>query len=434
MLGRLSPLLLLAACGQAEPPTPTYGPVLATRLEATAPASLPDLPASEAREMADLLEMLDIPGRIGRQAERTLGSLPEPVVASAALLLLEDLQAPVEARRNGSLWLATHGGPAVLPRLTLRLKYETDPQAVLAVAEGLLRRGSGAGLDAVSDILGETDRYSIEIRSRASNLLALLPGGTAKGTDAAGQFAEDWQLLQRHRAAWHACRTLAPPAPSSGPTLDAAAVWQMIGRLDSQPLRPVDDARFVLSRLPLSVLGPLLDACFDESAYVREHALQTIAWCGPAAGLWQARDESGRPVGAADPVLRLTPLLRDRRLAPRAAEALGALHRSDAWDLLANALAVATDPELVVGLADALLRCGPAQGEPVPPFPDPPIPLPPEAAFSLALLRGELDADPDALPKGEQERRRRWNEERLATAQRSQDGLAEAFRQARNGR
>ncbi|TAH38671.1 MAG: hypothetical protein EYC70_04695 [Planctomycetota bacterium] len=419
------PLLLLAGAGCDRPhdpgpappadlPADWLQPVVQQHLEAAARHGLAEATPAQLAEIAPWLEALGAGGRVAVAARRELEQRDPATLAAAALGLLEARETGAAARRAAAAWLEAHPLEAATPRLSLRLKYEKDGVAAVAVARALLRLRSGAGLEALAQVLAAEAGSDDAARAAAAAALHLLPPHPdwRPGAD----FQADWQHLQRVLAVWNRERRLAS-APSdqpdpgddvSAPAL-AAEVWRMIARLDSQPLRPVDDARFVLTRMRCGVLPLLCAAARDQSLYVREHALETIAWIGAPAGRYALRtgfDLNGF-FGQA---------LAEPRTRMQALEALGACGLQELAPLAAPWLR-STSTEEVTAAADALLRC--AGVDAIAALDEAlarPERLSDEAHYALSLLRAELQGTPAAarptLAATEKERRDRWREQR----------------------
>lgn len=419
---RLLLLLLLAGC-QREPvaelpfaslPPPRYEPVIDAELERRASGGLPAVSEEEILNTADLLDLWQSGGRGAERAARSLEEQDAAQLSAALLGLLERLDTETPLRRAAYAWLRERSVRAALPRLTLRLKYEKDWVANVDLALALFRHGSGAGAEALIAILREETRPEemfVEARARAAAALALLP--PAAGWTP-GEFAQDWQRLLDCEAEW--LRERRPWRSEAAADADLEAeVWRILAWLRSQPLRPVDDARFILVRLPAEdAYGTLLAAARDADFYARDHALETLSWIGAPAGAWARR--SGADLAAA-----LSPLRGDAALRPRVLEALGASALPEAAPLLLDGLRGTAEESTAA--ADGLLRCADAAI-----LPQLRALLPgggpwtPEAAFSLGLLCREL-GDPELFPlpappdPSEAERRRRWAAERPAPAE-----------------
>lgn len=417
---------LLTACGEpAEeqawaPVYPAFEarPVLQDKLAAVADLRLPRVGADQLREIRDLIEASQAGGRLAHSANGQLEQLDPHERTDAMLQIVEDLKAEVGERRAAYMWLRDHGTPGLVPRMTLRLKYEQDLWSAVCVADTLLRHGNGAGLDALAAVLEREPRDAAEesARSYAATLLpALAP---REGWEPGADFASDWQRLSEVRQLWTERRLLAEDEeqPADFPPEIDAEIAVMCTRLLSMPLRPVDDARFVLVRQRGAVVPWLCELSLDDNRYLREHALQTLSWMGPPVRPWTvARDF--------DYVGTISARLGEGSLRARALVALGAGRSADATEDLAYWLVHGTR-EQSAAAADGLLRC--ADDTVLSRLeswlsPDGLTRLSPEAAFSLYLLWQTLAPDQaaetpaeilDALPAGEQERRRRWAAER----------------------
>ena len=244
-----------------------------------------------------------------------------------------------------------------------------------------------------------------QARSMAALALRELPAhnGWEPGVD----FAHDWERLVELDSTWNATRILSSEQAEPEWTPDAVAeTWRMVSRLRSQPLRPVDDARFVLVRAPASLAFPVLLAATDEQdPYVRDHVLETISWIGAPCGRWAKHAQ-------VDAVSRLSPLLGERSSRPRALEALGALGLPEAASHLLPWLQ--GNAEESTAAADALLRCAGLANLPTLRQASARTA---EATFSLGLLLRALDPtypEPDGarLDPAERARRAQWAAQR----------------------
>jgi len=416
-------LLCLTACGRSVAPTPNvadsypppeWQPVLTQRLAEFQDEGLPPLDEADTLDIQDLLLLSQENGRNGSRARQGLADLAPELVTAACLTLVETHNMDLETRLAAYAWMRGHAPIAVLPRLSLRLKYEKDWPANVDIARTLLHYGSGAGLDALIAILqAESGGERIELaRFLAMEALAELP--TADSTKRDG-FEANWQHLLALQSQWARWRRLpAADNVANSPTDLAprplrAEMWRMAARLRSQPLRPVDDARFVFVRLPRSAFPLLLETTRDQDRYVREHALQTLEWIGHPVGRWAQEH----------PELVLPPLLAlrgDPLLRPRLFGALGAMGLPE---LAPEILPWLRDGNLEesTAAADALLRCADqsslralqaAQASLQEQFS-------PEARYSLELLLAQLEEQdieqltvPPELDPSEAERRRQW--------------------------
>jgi HEAT repeat protein len=405
--------LAAAACAPAAPeratpvlPRPTLAAVLDRELARTAANALSDSSSERLADFADLLDLALAGGRYAERAAEVLRDEDAAALTAGLLTLLEGRDCAPEVRHVAYFWLRERGVRAGLPRLTLRLKYEKDWVANVDLALALLRHGSGAGLEALAAILREETRQEPmfrEARARASAALAALPptDGWTPGMD----FTADWQRLVTVQAAWlRDRRMIGGPRPADAAL--EAEVWRVLALLRSQPLRPVDDARFMLQRLPAEDAFPaLLAAAADADLYVRDHALETISWIGAPVSAWSQR-------AGLDVVGLLAPLIGEASTRPRALEALGALGLPAAAPHLlpwlygsaeeqtaaADGLMRSAGMQARAGLNAALADGGPWTAE---------------AEYSLHLLRQRLDPSVPApvserLDAAERMRRDQW--------------------------
>ncbi len=407
-----------AACGRSGNPQgarvqlPELRDVVATHLLEDTGRGIVELPASRRSTLDQLLEASAAGGEIGKRTSRDLHEAAPEELAAAFLPLVEDRKTEVGLRRLAYAWLREAGPPAVVPRLILRLKYEKDWPSNVTVALALLQRGNGAGLEALQNILASEKDDPVVQQARSAAAQALLSLPPREGWTPGADFKADWNRLLEVETLWLRERRLSPEGPE--PVLDRdtqAEVWRFLAHFDSQPLRPVDDARYVLSRMGGRVVPELIAALADKSAYVREHALQTLTWMGPAAGAWARR--TGFDVLGPLTLASNAPLTRGRAL-----EAMGALGLSDAANVILPWLSHGNREE-VTAAADGLLRCGGKDClKQVRKTLSKPENLSDEARYSLSLLLSILNPKappaqaPATLSVSEKERRDRWARER----------------------
>jgi len=405
--------LAAAACSRAAPetatpalPVPALAAVLDRELARTAASALPEAGSERLADLADLLDLALAGGRYAERAAEVLREEDAAWLTAGLLALLEGRDFTPEVRSVAYFWLRERGVRGGLPRLTLRLKYEKDWVANVDLALALLRHGSGAGLEALATILREQTRQEPmfrEARARAAAALAALPA--ANGWVPGADFSADWNRLLAVQDEWlRERRAIGGPHPADSAL--EAEVWRAIALLRSQPLRPVDDARFLLQRLPVEDAFPaLLAAAADADLYVRDHALETISWIGAPAGAWSER-------AGVDALGILAPLLGETSTRPRTLEALGALGLPAAVPHLLPWLRGSAEEQTAA--ADALLRCAGAQERAAL---DETLarggPWTAEAEYSLHLLRHRLDpaaAAPasERLDVAERMRRDQW--------------------------
>jgi hypothetical protein len=396
--------LLLAGCGGDHPgeaPLPCRTPVLDQALSRTRESCLPSIPALVLADWEEILEASALPGRIGKKAHQQLNSLEASRRESILLALVERKDLPTEIKRSAYSRLARDGGPAILPRLLLRLRYEKDAISSVAIARGLLRHGNGAGFEAIRNIVRNPFGIYMDAQDANEALLAELPPLPAEGPG-----ATSWSRFLGLETAWENRLPLPTfPAPAIEGPLEAE-VWAMASRLQSQPLRPVDEARFVLSRMGGEVIPILISLAEDEDHYLREHALQTLAWLGRGGGSWSRAHEFHLAE-------KLAVSLLDPSIRARALEALGATSPPGAEAAILPWLAGGNREERTAA-ADAILRCGsPAGIESARRALKVPGGFGPEGLYSLGLFlealgEGPPPVPPEGLASEEQSRRDGW--------------------------
>ena len=417
----------LLACnpGPEPDPGPSYPDfetraVLATWVLETEDDALPILARDRIDELRDLLDAIGAGGRLAHSAKGQLEGWDPKERTSGLLSIVEELKVELGHKRTAYVWLRDTGTPGLLPRMTLRLKYEKDLWSAVCLAHTLLLHGNGAGLDAIAAVLEREPRDASEetARSYAATVIPLLPA--SEGWEPGADFAADWEQLTQARVIWARDRLLSEdeeqPAEFSPEVL--AEMVRMSRRLTSQPLRPVDDARFVLTRQRGAVVPLLEQLSMDENRYLSEHALQTLSWMGVPVHSWCVAQDF-------DYVGSLRSRLSKASLRARALEALGAGRFSAAQDDLGYWLLAGTREESAAA-ADALLRCADAAYQPrlreLMADSERFARLPAEARFSLYTLQFALQPELEseyppglfeALPEGERERRTRWANERL---------------------
>lgn len=267
-----------AAAGQVPPlPAPALQPFV-ERLKALAATLSPPDPAEqrELRDLGDLaLQRSEADARTAARAERTLLDHP------AAWWVLEPALADEQvAVRRRAAWLCGRSAHGVLQLpLLLRLKYELDPETVLWAADALQRLGNDSGLAWIDAAI------AVDATAEQAGALAVaicrergLPLGDAP------TWAELRAHLQAQHDAWRRNGTPGRPGvPPVDPVQREARLAAHLATTEGTLLRPVDDARFVLTRA--GVLGvPLLRRALGASEpYLRTMALQVLADLGPAA-------------------------------------------------------------------------------------------------------------------------------------------------------
>lgn len=280
--------------------------------------------------VAELVRVLRDPGAEGELragVAEVLGALATPHALDALVTAIEKAEEPW-LRAQCGFWLGQTGRDVVLPRLALRLKYEKDYATAFWMADALARFGHLAGVEAMLTVWRGTEDETLRAQSAAR--LGELAGARA--------CADAGELLAR----WQAGELPPPPEPFAPSAELQAEAWRWIASLGAWNLRNVDDARFVLVRLEEWVVPLLVEALGDSDVYVRLHVLQVLERRGPRAR------------GAREGV---TGMLDEARLAPAAAQTLGALGDAAAAPALERAL-TSPDPELAVAAAAALGRLG----------------------------------------------------------------------------
>ncbi len=356
----------LASCVGETPPAPNappaLGPVARTRsaaLSAAAPAPLAPAAAAEGAEATRaMLETRVHGGQFRDLVFEDLAGLGEAAIVplaahaldprlaadlrAAAVELLGALRTPAAAERllglakdSPEAWLRAHaawrlaacGSDHVVPGLVLRLKYERDPDAFLWVASTLGRLGCLAGLGGL-----------MELAAREDARAALAAAELAAVVEPLGMEAE--QAL----ALWSGVDAEALPLP---PPSDAQLreVWDLVLDLsgDTFQLRPVDDARYVLSRLGPWCAREVASALVDEDPWLRLHCAQVLETMGPRARVVEAQ---------------LLHALAEPGVAPAAAEALGRVGGPAAVAALLACTGSERPHELRVGAVRALGTLG----------------------------------------------------------------------------
>lgn len=329
-----------------EPPVPEATPdELAEEVDglvvmrANASGRMRDVPLEDIRavglaavpRLVRTLEDAERAGAERRAAAEFLAALDTP--SATRPLVDAAVEAPEGWLRAVCAWaIGRTSDDRFLPRLVLPLKYETDYDTVVWLASTLAAFGNYAGLDGLSTVAASAEPESARVEAVA--LLAEL--ATKAGVEDGAALAERW----RSPRAGSLPGAERPPSPRL-----ELALWRTVERLSSEhfQLRGVDDARFVLSRQPPWGAELVAQALHDTDVYVRLHAAQVLERMGGRA----------RGVGPA-----LVDALREPRIAPAAAEALGSVGYEPAETPLREALAGAADHELRVAAARGLGRLG----------------------------------------------------------------------------
>lgn len=263
------------------------------------------------------------PGRRGAAAQ-ALGAIATPLAVDALADRLEEDREPW-IRAQCAWQIRSAALDEAVPRLVLRLKYETDGATVVWIADALASFGNLSGLEGLR-VLRDTATDAV-VRGEAAERLGAL---------AAERGVEDGDALYRLWSRGDPDGKLAAREPGDALRREA---WDRIARLGEWDLRRVDDARFVLVRMEPWIVPMLAAALHDADVYTRVHAAQCLERRGPRAR-------------AAVPAL--IEALAEPRLGPQAAAALGAIGDGSAAAPVEELLRSARDPELRVAAARAL--------------------------------------------------------------------------------
>ncbi len=335
LLSGLLGLLFLAACGRGdnstEPTTPSLTKVVAQRLTNLTAADIEvPAPTPERMELTQELLQTRVHGgefrdlafkdlaTLGKGAVLPLaqwardGSLDNALRQAAVELLGVLAQEPSGAAASERLlgltttatepWLRAHAAwrlrdshsDHVLPRLVLRLNYESDPEAFLWVASSLARGGCLAGLGGLMDLASRGDERATRTQAEITWIEEQLGDSAAR-------------LLQRWTSSEASALPLAAPSEAQ-----LSEIWSLVQDLsgDTFALRPVDDARYILSNLGPWCARELAAALWDTDPYVRLHVAQVLERMGP-----RARETE----------MSLVVALTEVQVAPAVAEALGSV-------------------------------------------------------------------------------------------------------------
>ena len=394
------PLLLLASC--APPDTPetsswVAGLSLKENLIGSGSEGLPTLTPEQFNEYQAWSGTSILGGEIARRPNRKLIELSALLRTSFLLQLVESRQVNLPTKQWAYGWWAKAPHDAGLPRMVLRLRYEKDPTSVILLSQGLLLLKNASGLDAIHHLLAD-ENLANQTRQLAKDSLSYLPNHPGDGAS----FAQEWQALNDCRQSWVKTQDFGKINSSAE---FEAEFWKMAQRFKSQPLRPVDEARFVFRRLGPPAFGLLMKAAKDPNRYVREHTLQTMAWIGEPLGRWLLPQA---------PFWRafFKNALRDTLTRTRALAALGGTGMAEA-SLLIFPYLENGNREVQTAAADALLRsCPENHFQRLNMFLALESRISPEARFSLSLLLQTRPKAPSELDPAEIERRRRWRTQR----------------------
>jgi hypothetical protein len=369
----------------------------------------PEFGIERANEMIELFDMVELGGAIGQRAQRRVNRLGNDEIQHALLLIVETDKQNTALRRSAYSLLANRDWQSsnrFIPRLTLRLKYEKDWPSNIIIARALANVGSLAGIDAVKSILLNSGEKDIDDLDLAKSLAAEFISEINSDHDS---FEDNWQHLLLLSGEWNNAHTYQGVKTDFNQQYQDE-LWRLVAQFRSQPLRPVDDARFVFIRLEQQAMTVLAAAASDSNRYVRDHCLQTLTWM-PASS---QRAYDFALEGS------LEVLENDFYSSVRAIEYRGSLmdkiQADFLWPFIENG-----NYEQRTAAADALLRCSDYSGARI----DALLidkSFSPEAQCSLLLLRDELRGSEIVIPRiigldqNELTRRLRWQQQRQALA------------------
>jgi HEAT repeat protein len=175
-----------------------------------------------------------------------------------------------EVRAGAAFELGQLDRPAALVPLVFRLKYELDPTAKLWVADAVVRRGCGSGVDAI--LAGLASDATRELAGqRALDVFA--QNGVALGESPS--WASIDAALRQLQERWRTTGALRADLPKDDAGTQARLAKMMIA-LQGFQLRPVDDARFVLARVGKLALPLLREAIGATEPFLRTHGLEVL--------------------------------------------------------------------------------------------------------------------------------------------------------------
>ncbi|MGE3175318.1 MAG: HEAT repeat domain-containing protein [Planctomycetota bacterium] len=307
-------LLLLPACGGADDTATGDAPALPplqlaplqAQLDALAAQRRPapdDATLRELQEYADVaLQLVDSDARTAALCERSL--LAHERCDAVLVPALTHERPAVRAR---AAWLLGRAGrPLAQFALLLRLKDETAQDPALWIADALHRLGNDSALGWIDAAL-----FAEQAQQAAGGIAVELLREDGAALSEQPTWDELHQALVARMDAWRATgRGCRDDATAPDPALVEPIVAAHLAVVQGTQLRPVDEARFVLTRSGVLALPLLRRALTAEEPYLRTMALQVLADLGPAA-----RDCAGA----------VLPLLADPLTASYALRALGEL-------------------------------------------------------------------------------------------------------------
>ena len=280
-------LCALAACGGERAPEgpalPQLPPLALSpridelkRIGAEWTSDATDAVRKELQEYADIaLQLVEADERTARRAERALLESEH-----APLVLEPKLKHENPAVRSRAAWLLGRSGRTVAQfALLLRLKDETDGSCTLWMSDALHRLGNDAGLVWIDSAM------NVEATAQQAGQLAI---ELLKEDGASLSEQPTWEELQKELRArtkqWRrtgvSCRDGAAP-PDAARTRSLLATHLSITQ--SFLLRPIDEAKFVISRAGVHGLPTIAIALKASEPYLRSVALQILAELGRTA-------------------------------------------------------------------------------------------------------------------------------------------------------
>ncbi len=293
---------MLASCSpkQVEPvgpsedsapklPPAALSPVM-PGLEELAASGLQSPTPERLAELRDLLETGYLPGyaqaRSAAMAQRAFGE------AEDADWALEDAVVHHEdaaMRAQAAFLLGQRGRRAALPILMKRVKYEADPVVQSWVAGALAALGCHGALDQLAAMMGREDSAQV---AGSIAIDVLRAAGVEAGESPSYQQLQG--LCLDLFAAWKRVGVVPSDVPADGsapavPSVDEldpllrARLAEHLVALAHQPLRPVDDCRFIFQRLGVVGLR-LAERCVRASEpHPRNHGLEIMLGLGRSA-------------------------------------------------------------------------------------------------------------------------------------------------------
>ncbi len=226
---------------------------------------------------------------------------------------LEDPGRPL-LRQTCASRLGDLGFPHATPKLLRRLKYETNPEVLIAVFLALGKLGNPSGLANLLAWL-QDPKWAARAGKPLVTLIQILGQTYDPKTDGwAGLTRKAKQLLQTFKEQGSFQSKTTSPNERT-----LREYWLFLRHLNGTKLRPIDDARFICKRAGLQPVPLLGEACLDKHPGVRVRILQILI-------------DLGHP--SQTTLDRVRPLLADPLCAPYAIEAIGALGGEKAWETL----------------------------------------------------------------------------------------------------